>query len=271
MRLSLARTILLSAALCLGLSLDLSFGLALGPGQAAAHVAPAVGDNNRYIKLTPLGDRVRLSYTVFFGEIPGAGVRRTIDGNRDGSIDDAESQAFGTRLAAEIAAALEITVDAARNTVSWSQVVVGLGTPSTTAGSFSVDLVAWICVTPPRGKHIVVLRDHYAIARPGETEVKVEDSPGVTIHSTRIGGASWEDNDYKLIGPSGALETDGLELVFTAGDKAPVTADAVCRRPSPPRALPTAAIVGAAAVIGLVLAGAVALVVRLRRRRAPRR
>jgi hypothetical protein len=262
MRLSLARTILLSAALSLGLS--------LGPGQTAAHVAPAVGDNNRYIKLTPLGDRVRLSYTVFFGEIPGAGVRRTIDSNRDGAIDDAESQAFGARLAAEIAAALEITVDAARHGVAWSQVVVGLGTPSTTAGVFSVDLVAWLCLGPPRGKHIVLLRDHYAIARPGETEVKVEDSPGVTIHSTRIGGATWEDNDYKLIGPSGALETDGLELQFTAGDKAPVTADAVCRRPAP-RALPTAAIVGAAAVTGFALAGAVALAVRFRRRRAPHR
>jgi hypothetical protein len=257
----------LSLALAVGLLVGLSPGLSVGPGQAAAHVAPAVGDNNRYLKLTPMGDRVRLSYTVFYGEIPGAGMRGAIDANHDGAIDDGESQAFGTRLAAEIAAALEITVDAARHSVAWSQVVVGLGTPQTSAGAFSVDLVAWLCLTPPRGKHTVVLRDHYAIARPGETEVKVDDSPGVTIHSTRIGGATWEDNDYKLIGPSGALETDGLELQFTAGDKAPATADAVCRRPAPPRALPTAAIVGAAAVIGLVLAGAVALAVRLRRRR----
>jgi len=263
--LSLAPSVGLLAWLLVGLS----SGRSVGPGQAAAHVAPAVGDNNRYLKLTPMGDRVRLSYTVFYGEIPGAGMRGAIDANHDGAIDDGESQAFGARVAGEIAAALEITVDGARQAVAWSQVVVGLGTPQTTAGSFSVDLVAWLCLAPPRGKHVVLLRDHYAIARPGETEVKVEDSPGVTIHSTRIGGASWEDNDYKLIGPSGALETEGLELQFTAGDKSPVTADAVCRRPAPERPLPTAAIAGAAAAAALVVAGAVALAVRLRRR--PRR
>lgn len=260
MRLSLA----LSRGPAHALSLALAIALVAAP--ARAHVAPAVGDNNRYLKLTPLGDRVRLAYTVFFGEIPGAGMRGAIDTNHDGAIDDGESQAFGTKLAGEIAAALEVTVDGARQRVGWSQVVVGMGSPQTTAGAFSVDLVAWLCLTPARGKHVVVLRDHYAIARPGETEVKVEDSPGVTIHTTRIGGASWEDNDYKLVGPSGALETDGLELDFTAGDKAVVTADAVCGGAAAHRSLPALAIVGAAAATGFVLAGAVALVVRFRRR-----
>src|ERR1043165_9431383 len=97
------------------------------PAPARAHVAPAVGDNNRYLKLTPLGDRVRLAYTVFYGEVPGAGVRSGIDGHRDGAIDDGESQAFGTRLAGELSAALEVTVDGARQRVAWSQVVVGMG------------------------------------------------------------------------------------------------------------------------------------------------
>src|SRR6185369_12131192 len=47
----------------------LGFGLGFGlAGRAAAHVAPSVGDNNRYLKLTPLGDRVRLAYTVFYGD-----------------------------------------------------------------------------------------------------------------------------------------------------------------------------------------------------------
>ena len=39
---------------------------------ARAHVAPSVDDNNRYVWVTPLGDRVRIAYTVLFGEIPGA-------------------------------------------------------------------------------------------------------------------------------------------------------------------------------------------------------
>jgi hypothetical protein len=244
----------------------LALALALAAVPARAHVAPAVGDNNRYLKLTPLGDRVRLAYTVFYGEIPGAGMRGAIDANHDGAIDDRESQAFGTRLAGEIARALDVAVDGRPQGVVWSQVVVGMGSPLTTAGAFSVDLVAWACLTPPRGKHVVLLRDHYAIERPGETEVKVEDSPGVTIHSTRIGGASWEDNDYKLVGPSGALETEGLELDFTASDKAAVTGDGVCEGPAAHRLQPARAIVGVAAGAGLALTAAVLLVIRFRRR-----
>ncbi len=233
---------------------------------ASAHVAPAVGDNNRYLKLTPLGDRVRLSYTVFYGEIPGAALRRTIDRNRNGTIEDAESAAFGEPVAKDVAAALVVAVDGVPQPVAWSEVVVGLGTPSVTGGSFSIDLVGWLCLASPRGKHAVLLRDAYRLDRPGETEVKVEDSPGVTITATRIGGAEDEAHDYKLVGPSGALETEGLDLQFAAGDKAVLGGgEAVCRTPSA-LPLPTAVIVAAAAVVAFVLAGLVTLV-RLRRRR----
>src|ERR1043165_3083602 len=54
----------------------------------SGHVAPSVDDNNRYLKVTPLRDGIRFAYTVFFGEIPGASVRRTMDRNSDGTIDD---------------------------------------------------------------------------------------------------------------------------------------------------------------------------------------
>src|SRR5262249_38121065 len=168
---------MLGAAACLA-------GLA---HPAAAHVAPSVGDNNRYLKLTPLGDRVRLAYTIFYGEVPGAELRKTIDANHDGAIDDAESEAFGGRVAGELAAALDITVDGARQPIAWSQVVVGMGTPATAAGAFSIDLVASICLGAPRGKHAIELRDRFALSRPGETEIRFEDSPGVTVDRARVG------------------------------------------------------------------------------------
>ena len=242
---------------------------------AGAHVTPSVDDNNRYLKLTPLGDGVRLAYTVFYGEVPGAGMRRTIDRNHDGTIDDAESQAFGDQLARELAAALEITVDGARQPVVWSQVVVGMGTPQAAAGTFSIDLVAWLCLGTPRGPHTVALRDRFVLARPGETEVKVEDSPGVTITRARIGGADDPSYDYKLVGPGGALADDGLDLRFTAGDGSVVAADATCRNIAPRRGLPPGVVVGAAAVTAFVLAGVVTLVRRRRqaagsKRRPPR-
>ena len=64
-------------------------------------------------------------------------MRGAIDSNHDGAIDDGESQAFGTKLAGEIAAALEVTIDRARQRIAWSQVVVGMGSPQTTAGAAS--------------------------------------------------------------------------------------------------------------------------------------
>jgi hypothetical protein len=246
--------------------------IALVAATAHAHVGPSVGDNNRYLKVTPLGDRVRLSYTVFYGQIPGAKLRRMIDAGRDGAIDDTETRAFGDRVAREIAAALEVTVDSARRPVAWSQVVVGMGTPKTAAGAFSIDLVAWFCLAPPRGTHTMLLRDRLSLDNPGETEVKVEDSPGVKVDHARIGADAHLGIEYKIIGAGGPLEDDGLDVQFTAGDNAVVTSDAVCERAAPRRDIPTGVIVGAAAVTAFALAGIATLVRRRRARRArPRR
>lgn len=203
-------------------------GLTLAPNLASGHVAPSVDDNNRYLKLTPLGDRVRLAYTVFFGEIPGASERRGIDANRDGKIDDAEAKAFAQKLAAEVGAALEIDVDGANAPVTWAVVDAGMGTPDVAAGSFSVDLVAYLCLPSVRGHHRVLVRDRFRIPHPGETEAKIEDSPGVTIDRAHVGPADDPSYDFRFAGPGGPLEDDGLELVFTAGDKAVVTADGQC-------------------------------------------
>jgi hypothetical protein len=194
----------------------------------SAHVAPSVDDNNRYLKLTPLGDRVRIAYTVFFGEVPGASERRGIDANRDGQISDAEAHAFGDRLASQVLASLELDVDGARQPLKWQTIDVGMGTPDVAAGSFSVDLVAYPCLAKVRGRHRIVLRDKFVLTRPGETEVKVEDSPGVRIDHARIGAADDPSYDYKFVGGGGPLADDGLDLAFDAGPKAPVTADGAC-------------------------------------------
>src|SRR4051812_9053541 len=139
----------------------LVLAITLVAGHAAAHVAPSVDDNNRYLKLTPLGDRVRLAYTVFYGEVPGAAMRQQLDTNHDGTISDAESQAFGEKLAKEVADSLDLTVDTAAQQVTWAQVVVGMGTPQVTAGTFSVDLIAWICLPTVRGSHQILLKDRF--------------------------------------------------------------------------------------------------------------
>src|SRR5689334_17308917 len=68
-----------------------------------AHVAPSQNENNRYLKVTLLPDRVRVSFTVFFGERPGASERLRMDRDRDGQLAPAESQAFGESVRDDVA------------------------------------------------------------------------------------------------------------------------------------------------------------------------
>ncbi len=234
--------------------------------QAAAHIAPSVDDNNRYLKLTPAADRVRISYTVFFGEVPGAQTRKTIDANRDGTISDDEASAFGTKVAGEVAPSLELTVDGKLQPVSWATVSVGMGSAKTEAGSFSVDLVAWACLPVARGRHTLLLRDRFRIPRPGETEAKVEDSPGVTIHHARVGTANDPTHDYKFVGPGGPLADDGLDLAFTASDKAPLTADGTCAAGAASKRPPTRMIIMLGMGVAFVLAVIAALAARRKKR-----
>lgn len=232
---------------------------------ATAHVAPSVDDNNRYLKLTPMGDRVRLAYTVFYGEVPGAVLRRTIDTDRDGTVSDAEANAFGAKVAADVLAGLDATVDGATQKLAWSQIVVGMGVPKVVAGAFSVDLVAYLCLPTVRGRHEVRLHDRFRIARPGETEVKVESGPGIQIERARIGIANDPTWAYRFVGPGGPLSDDGLDLAFVASDAAPLGGDGGCNAASPARGLPTWLVVGSAAILGCVLAAIVVLVQRRRR------
>jgi hypothetical protein len=235
-------------------------GIALASNVASAHVAPSVDDNNRYLKIAPLGDRVRLAYTVFYGEIPGASMRPKLDADHNGTISDAEAKAFGKDLGDQVQATLELEIDGQTVPVTWTTVDVGLGTPDVNAGSFSVDLVAYACLPTARGQHHIVVRDRFRIPHPGETEAKVDDTPGVTIDRARVGQIDDARHDFLFPGPGGPLEDDGLDVTFTAGDRAPVSADGKCTgTPSTRSRTPF--------LIGLVLvAGAVGALVFVRNR-----
>jgi len=188
-------------------------------GLAGAHVAPSVDDNNRYLKVTPMRGGFRLAYTVFFGEIPGASERKLIDANRDGRLDETEAKRFGDKLAAEVAASLEVELGAngATQRIVWSVVDVGLGSTAVVAGSFSVDMIAYVCAPEQTMK----LKDQFRIPRPGETELLVEDSPGVSVVTGRIGISDDPRRDWKFLGPGGPLSDDGLTLKWTATPTAP--------------------------------------------------
>lgn len=228
--------------------------------RARAHVAPSVDDNNRYLKVTPQADRIRLAYTVFFGEVPGAALRPGLDANRDGTITDAEAQVFGDRVGADVLASVELTVDGRGQRIAWKAVSVGLGTPAVAGGAFSVDLIAYVCLARAGGRHELVLRDRFRVPRPGETEVRVEDGPGISIEHARIGGADALANDFKFVGPGGPLSDDGLAVAFVASADAPRSGECVTAPAASGGALPWLP-------IGAGLAGLAGLAVFVYRRR----
>ena len=180
-----------------------------------SHVGPAVDANNRYVRITPMKDRVRLAYTVFLGELPGARARQRIDRNRDGTVSDEESMVYGRELAAKVAPNLDITADGIAHPVAWSELHVGMGMPTTNAGSFAVDMVSWLCVGD-KPAHTLVIFDRYEVPKPGETEVKVQTSPGVAIGRSSLGDERRGSQlELQWRGAGGPMTTMGLHIEYT--------------------------------------------------------
>lgn len=248
----------------------------LAAPQALGHVAPSERENNRYVLVAPLADRVRLSYTVWMGQEPGRRARPRMDTDRDGQIEPAEADAYGAQVAAQVAPRLEVEVDGRPVAIEWQEIDVGLGQPSTDGGAFAVDLVAWVCLDRPREQltHRLRLRDRFQVPDPGETELRIEESPGLRVTRSDLGGPesvrpSAVRLDFRWRGGPGPTDTHGYVLEFTV-DPALATFDGgECAGPDdardasrPRRASPW--LLGGAA--GVTLAVGLALARRIRRR-----
>jgi len=97
----------------------------LAAPPAAAHVAPSERDNNRYLLVAPLADRVRLAYTVYMGQEPGRRARPRMDTDHDGAISEAEASAYGRQLAAQVLPHLSLEVDGQPVAIEWQDIDVG--------------------------------------------------------------------------------------------------------------------------------------------------
>jgi hypothetical protein len=136
-----------------------------------------------------LGDRIRLLDSVDRGEVPGAIARQRMDADHDGSLAPGEAQAYGDELARAVAGGLSAEVDGEPRPVAWAKVDVGLGTPVVAAGALSIDMVAWLPLADPRRRtrHELLLVDRWTPPLPGETEIRVEESPGVDVTRSTVG------------------------------------------------------------------------------------
>jgi hypothetical protein len=189
--------------------------IAAAASPAAGHIQPSTHENNRYLKLTPFGDRLRLAYTIYFGDVPGAALRRQLDANRDGEVDAAEADELGRRIEAEVRHALTVTLDGTDVPIAWDEIEVGMGTPAVAAGTFAIDLIATMCVG--RGPHALVIRDDYPLPIAGETELRVEPALGVTVVHVAVGGSAVIGEDVRIRGTGGPLAEPGWEIKLDLG------------------------------------------------------
>jgi hypothetical protein len=224
---------------------------------ASAHIAPSTTDNNRYLKVSTYATAVRLSYTVFIGEEPGALARKSIDTDRSGTLSDAEAMVYGQRLADEIAASLQVSIDGVVQKVDWSEKSVGLGNESVAAGAFSVDLVAWFCFADGNKPHALLIRDGHQLAKLGETEVRIDNQPGAAISDIHIGDAQSVDGDFRFAGSGGPLTTSGLQLNITAVPGSAAAIAPGCSVVAPSQRMPMMVFIFGGALLAFAAAGAV--------------
>jgi hypothetical protein len=250
--------------------LVLAGAVSVGAWSSFAHVAPSERENNRYLLVAPLGDRVRLAYTVYMGQVPGRGARARMDADGDRRLSDGEARRYGDEVAAQVAPRLSIEVDGRPVDVAW-QVDVGLGQPVTNAGAFAVDLVAWICLERPRERtvHRLRLRDRFHLPDPGETELSAEESPGVRITRSQLGSsaASPRRLDFRWMGGPGPAETAGYLMEFEVDPALAMFGGDGCGDDASAEADGDGIVPGVLAAGLVIVAAALLLVRRARRRR----
>jgi hypothetical protein len=222
------------------------------------HPAPAPAANNRYVKLTCLPDRVRIAFTILYGDQPALPERRRMDADHDGKITPAEAKKFGVDVARRVADGLLFEVGDRRVSVQFAEIDVGLGGDDTVRPvPFSVDLVTTVPLVGP-GPHTLHFEDRADLPSPGESEVLLDESPGTRVLASYRGRAGEGVHGLKFAWPEPRRSDLESRLIGFQYGPAP-----------PPTTAPVQDIRRRALILACALAaGAVtAVVLRARRRR----
>jgi hypothetical protein len=154
--------------------------LAFGGPAAVAHQAPDLDTVNRYLKVTLLPGKARVTHTFLFGDRPGAAARRLMDTSGDGTLDANERNAFAARV---LDLAPRVAIAGGAPARGWRVADVGVGEPPRTAGgAFAIDLVLELPYPDPTAaEQRLVIDDAAAVPDAGETELRIDESPGVRV------------------------------------------------------------------------------------------
>lgn|GEM_PF-2853811 len=145
---------------------------------------------NRYLKITVLGDELRLVYSVLYGQGPAAAALRAADLDANGRVDGDEAGKLGAALRNRVLAGLSLSVDGQPAKLELETPTIGFlgGTAETEVAPnpFTVDLVARVRL-PKQPQHALVVDDRTELADLGENEVHIEDGPNAELIGTARG------------------------------------------------------------------------------------
>lgn len=199
--------------------------------QAFGHVGPSDATNNRYYKLTPMADRVRLAYTIFFGRQPGQVMRHRMDVNRDGVLSSDEVSAYRQVIAKQLFASVSFLQAGKDAKLLWQDVDVGMDTMDVDSGPFSVDFIGTVCLDDRRLgiEHELVFRDRLRLPSPGETELSLAPAPGIQITKSVLDGRASRHVEKWQGGPGAAQTGYAFAFIVQKDELGPL--DSVCTPP----------------------------------------
>ncbi len=155
---------------------------------------------NQYSRIEVTDDAFRIVYVLDLAEIPAFQVIQTIDTDRDGTVDDAEGEAYVTVKLPEITAGLALTLDG--QPLPLHSVATDLSFPDGEAGLELMRLRAVFEAPAELGASTnqarqVTYRNGYAASRLGWKEVVVTHGEGIRI----------DGSDAPMVDVSGELQT----------------------------------------------------------------
>ena len=209
------------------ITLLFALSLAYSP-KVGAHVAAAVKDNNRYLKITVFDRAIRLVSIIYFGEIPGQRARRAMDTDNNGTLSDDEVAVFVESWSTRVHDALEIDV-MPTSEIDWEPPSPGIDDRSSNAGAFSIDIVGWVCIDSLRSTQTLTLRDTLTLPTPGEIEIRPEESPGTEITSLKLDGQSM--TSFNLVGEQARKLARGFEIQWITNEQQSVP-NPHCQKPT---------------------------------------
>lgn len=219
--------------------------------SAAAHLGHVVVRAERYLKLDATPAEARLVVSLQMGPSEATRVLREADGDGNGDVTAAESEAYLAQWAAGLRDEVPLTLDGERVEVEWRD---GWLDPigRTRGVPLTAELVAHIPLEG--GEHTITFRDEMPRREAFDrTDVAFRARDGAELIASGAGEAPTSPTPELSYGPNGI-------------GRGPAVLTAVIRVPGDPGPTPTTIVVIAGAVV--VVAGGLMLV-RRRRRRAP--